>query len=497
MSSHQHLQLQLQHHYQQQQQQQESKPFRNLLTVDGQMSAPITFCNPVNLTDQSNPQFAPPFHVVGFAPGPIPASDGVGGCCGDLRWNNNNNGSDPKRRRLKEEDFLETNINNNNINTNSQISSLDFFQTRSVSTGLGLSLDDRRIVSSGDSPVFSILDDELDRELQRQEAEMDRFIKVQMSAPITFCNPVNLTDQSNPQFAPPFHVVGFAPGPIPASDGVGGCCGDLRWNNNNNGSDPKRRRLKEEDFLETNINNNNINTNSQISSLDFFQTRSVSTGLGLSLDDRRIVSSGDSPVFSILDDELDRELQRQEAEMDRFIKVQGEQLRQAILKKVQANQLQTLTFAEDRILQKLREKEGEIEDINRKNTELEERMKQLTVEAGAWQNRAKYNENMITALKFNLQQVFAQSRDSKEGCGDSEVDDTASCCNGGALDFQLAYKENKDLKELMACKVCNANEVCMLLLPCRHLCLCKECESKLSFCPLCQSSKFIGMEVYM
>ncbi|PIA46255.1 hypothetical protein AQUCO_01500047v1 [Aquilegia coerulea] len=339
---------------------------------------------------------------------------------------------------------------------------------------------------------------------QQQESKPFRNLLTvdgQMSTPITFCNPVNLTDQSNSQFAPPFHVVGFAPGPIPTSDGVvGGCCGDLRWNNNNNnnGSDPKRRRLKEEDFLETNIiNNNNINTNSQISSVDFFQTRSVSTGLGLSLDDRRIVSSGDSPLFSILDDEIDRELQRQEAEMDRFIKVQGEQLRQAILKKVQANQLHTLTFAEERILQKLREKEVEIEDINKKNTELEERMKQLTVEAGAWQNRAKYNENMITALKFNLQQVFAQSRDSKEGCGDSEVDDTASCCNGGALDFQLAYKENKDLKELMACKVCNVNEVCMLLLPCRHLCLCKECESKLSFCPLCQSSKFIGMEVYM
>ncbi|KAK9107203.1 hypothetical protein Syun_023214 [Stephania yunnanensis] len=104
---------------------------------------------------------------------------------------------------------------------------------------------------------------------------------------------------------------------------------------------------------------------------------------------------------------------------------------------------------------------------------------------------------MITTLKFNLQQFFAQNRDNREGCGDSEVDDTASCCNGGAIDFQLVCRENKDLKELMTCKFCRVNEVCMLLLPCRHLCLCKECESKLSFCPLCQSSKFIGMEVYM
>lgn len=173
-------------------------------------------------------------------------------------------------------------------------------------------------------------------------------------------------------------------------------------------------------------------------------------------------------------------------------------MRQAILKKVQDNQLQTLSCVEERILQKLREKEAEVEDINKRNIELEERMKQLSIEAGAWQHRAKCNENMINTLKYNLQQVVAQSKDSKEGCGDSEVDDTASCCNGGAIDFHLLVsKENKDLKDSMICKVCRVNEVCMLLLPCRHLCLCKGCESKVSVCPLCQSSKFIGMEVYM
>ncbi|XP_010263518.1 PREDICTED: probable BOI-related E3 ubiquitin-protein ligase 2 [Nelumbo nucifera] len=311
----------------------------------------------------------------------------------------------------------------------------------------------------------------------------------QMPAPIAFFNATSFADQSHPQYIPPFHVAGFAPGPTPAAGcgggGVGGGGCDLRWSG---GSEAKMKRMKEQDFLEN---------NSQISSVDFLQTRSVSTGLGLSLDDRRITSSGDSPLFSLLDDDIDRELQRQEAEMDRFVKVQGERMRQAILEKVQVNQLQTFSIAEERILQKLREKEAEVEDINKKNTELEERMKQLNMEAGAWHHRAKCNENMITTLKFNLQQVFAQSRDSKEGCGDSEVDDTASCRNGGSVDFQLVGKENKDLKELMTCKVCRVNEVCMLLLPCRHLCLCKECESKLSFCPLCQSSKFIGMEVYM
>lgn len=168
-----------------------------------------------------------------------------------------------------------------------------------------------------------------------------------------------------------------------------------------------------------------------------------------------------------------------------------------MVEKVQATQLQTISFVEEKFLQKIREKEAEVENINKKNMELELHMEQLAMEAGAWQQRAKYNESMINTLNFNLQQVYAKSRDSKEGCGDSEVDDTASCCNGRALDFHLLCKDNNEMKALMTCKVCRVNEVCMLLLPCKHLCLCKECESKLSVCPLCHSSKYIGMEVYM
>ncbi|KAJ0968165.1 hypothetical protein J5N97_025082 [Dioscorea zingiberensis] len=290
-------------------------------------------------------------------------------------------------------------------------------------------------------------------------------------------DPQNFTRATLPNPSPPYvHVMGIAPpGEVTGAEG---------W-------EPSRKRVKELEFLE----------GSQISSIDFLHTGgSVSTGLGLSLDDRRVgVSSGESPlVLSSIDEEIGREIQRQDAEMDRFLKLQGWRLRQQILEKVQAKQFQTLASVEEKFLRKIREKEAEVEDINRKNLELEEQMKQLSVEAAAWQHRAKYNENMISALKLNLQKVYAQGRDNnREGCGDSEVDDTASCCNGGAINFQLMCKENKDMKDLMTCRVCRVNEVCMLLLPCRHLCLCKDCESKLSFCPLCHCSKLFGTEIYM
>jgi E3 ubiquitin-protein ligase BOI and related proteins len=169
------------------------------------------------------------------------------------------------------------------------------------------------------------------------------------------------------------------------------------------------------------------------------------------------------------------------------------------LEKVQAKQFEALASVEDKILRKIRDKEAEVETINKRNSELEDQIKQLAVEVGAWQQRAKYNESMINALKYNLEQVCThQSKDFKEGCGDSEVDDTASCYNGGPVNLQLMPNESRrQPKESTACRVCKSSEACMLLLPCRHLCLCKECESKLSFCPLCQSSKILGMEIYM
>ncbi|KAK7351638.1 hypothetical protein VNO77_11229 [Canavalia gladiata] len=263
---------------------------------------------------------------------------------------------------------------------------------------------------------------------------------------------------------PPFHVVGLA------------STEDLQ---RNSGLEHERKRFKEHE------------NNSQISCVDFMQPRSVSTGLALSLD-----NTEDSAFLSLIGDDIDRRLLHQDAEIDRYLRFQSERLRESILGNIHAEQLRSISILEDKVLQKLREKEAEVESMNRRNVELEERMEQLTVEADVWQQRAAHNENMIAGLKFNLQQVYVQSRDNKEGCGHSEVDDTASCFKGHSLDFHLLYGEN-NVKEMITCKACRVNVVTMLLLPCKHLCLCKDCESKLSFCPLCQSSKFIGMEVYM
>lgn len=76
--------------------------------------------------------------------------------------------------------FLENSNDYNKNNSNSQISSVDFLQSRSVSTGLGLSLDNNRLVSFGDSALIGLVGDELERELQRQDVEFERYIKHQV-----------------------------------------------------------------------------------------------------------------------------------------------------------------------------------------------------------------------------------------------------------------------------------------------------------------------------
>lgn len=107
-----------------------------------------------------------PVHVVGFAPGPVAATDGSDNGA-DFQWNY---GLESKRKRLKEQDFLEN---------NSQMSSV-LQQQQSVSTGLGLSLDNNRMASTGDSALLSLIGEDVDLEIQRQDVEIDRFLKAQV-----------------------------------------------------------------------------------------------------------------------------------------------------------------------------------------------------------------------------------------------------------------------------------------------------------------------------
>ncbi|KAJ7520529.1 hypothetical protein O6H91_19G009600 [Diphasiastrum complanatum] len=238
------------------------------------------------------------------------------------------------------------------------------------------------------------------------------------------------------------------------------------------------------------------------------QSVGVSTGLKLAFEDERRNSSststsgrpeGGSPFVSFLSDEVSAHLQQQRDEIDQYLRAQGEQVRQNLEEKRQRHSKALAVAIEERILKRLRDKDVEVEKLTRRNKDLEERFKQLTLEAHLWQKQAKNNEAMVTALRNNLQQAVALSREqSREGCGDSEADDAASSHYEDLADAHArAFRENKELKEQRTCRVCQCNDVSILLLPCRHLCLCKDCESRLDACPICRSIKNASVQVYM
>ncbi|KAK1425874.1 hypothetical protein QVD17_21236 [Tagetes erecta] len=234
----------------------------------------------------------------------------------------------------------------------------------------------------------------------------------------------------------------------------------------------------------------------------------VSTGLKLSYDDEERNSSitsasgsmqAASSIMSSFGDSLTTELDRQNEELERYIVLQGDIMLKGVKDIRQRHMASFLASIGKTIEKKMREKDLEIDTINRKNKELVERIKQVANEAQNWHYRAKYNESLVNMLRSNLQQALAQGVDQvKEGFGDTDLEnDAVSSINPN--DY-LALANNGPRKvhnNSMICKACNMNEVSILVMPCRHLSLCKDCDRGMSVCPVCQIGKSIGVEVYM
>ncbi|KAG9152027.1 hypothetical protein Leryth_002282 [Lithospermum erythrorhizon] len=239
----------------------------------------------------------------------------------------------------------------------------------------------------------------------------------------------------------------------------------------------------------------------------FLRQNPVSTGLRLSYDDDEHNSSLTSASGSMfkppsaalsLNDNIRKEMVQQKEEFEKYIKTQEEILAKGVAA-IRQRQMASFVNAVERSMdKKLREKDFELENINRKNQELIERVKQIATEAHNWCNRAKYNESVVNKLKNNLQQQMLGADHVKEGFGDNEIDDADSATDPqNHLSTPGRSFKTTPVGTGILCRACRVKEVSFLLMPCRHLCLCKDCDAFVNVCPVCQLFKSSSIQVYL
>ncbi|KZV36256.1 hypothetical protein F511_14274 [Dorcoceras hygrometricum] len=210
----------------------------------------------------------------------------------------------------------------------------------------------------------------------------------------------------------------------------------------------------------------------------------------------QIGNNGYAGAFTFLGEDLTFQIQQQQMEVDRFVSQHTEKARMEIEERLKRySYSRCITAAvEDEIINKMKAKEEEIQKIGKLNSALEERVKVLSIENQIWRDLAQSNEAAANALRSSLEQVIAEHRRVEEA---ESIDDAQSSCCGESTERPTLARTSSIDGRYMICRRCGEEESCVLLLPCRHLCLCTVCGSSLHICPLCKSPKTASVHVNM
>lgn len=151
----------------------------------------------------------------------------------------------------------------------------------------------------------------------------------------------------------------------------------------------------------------------------------------------------------------------------------------------------------------LRHKEEEIAQAAKKTMELEIFLRKLETENQLWQRIAQENEAMAISLNNRLDQMreerVSNSFEDAESCCDINVENSTAVA-GGDCEAPARNRANRGCsvseqgRNKMICRGCNCRNSTVIFLPCRHLCSCKNCESVLNSCPVCETQKKATIE---
>lgn len=171
---------------------------------------------------------------------------------------------------------------------------------------------------------------------------------------------------------------------------------------------------------------------------------------------------------------------------------------------------------ENEVMKKMKAKEEEIQKIERMNMILEEKVKTLCMENQIWRELAQNNEATANALRNNLQQILMQQMENNNNGGEysdggdfagaaAAGEDAESCCSNdeysGWRKVAMTVQDkdegtsNGRVMNNRLCRNCGEGESSVLIMPCRHLCLCSMCGAMVLTCPICDSVKSATLNV--
>ncbi|XP_076943883.1 uncharacterized protein LOC143614279 [Bidens hawaiensis] len=203
------------------------------------------------------------------------------------------------------------------------------------------------------------------------------------------------------------------------------------------------------------------------------QFMDVSTGLQLANNNISIINNCQQQYsygyFSLLSqDYLSYLINQQGDELERYLHAQKEEVRRKLADKTQRHYHALTRAANESVLRIIREKEAVAERAARRQAELEARASQLRAEAEAWRAKA-------AALQAELRQS-----------------------EGEVVDAESTYVDpERVVVSRLGCKACGKRVASVVVLPCRHLCVCSECDDVVECCPLCYSFRSSSIEVYL
>ena len=186
---------------------------------------------------------------------------------------------------------------------------------------------------------------------------------------------------------------------------------------------------------------------------------------------------------------------------------QNQKVRMELEERKKRQSRMLVSAIQEGMIKKVKEKDEEIQRMGKINWFLQEKAKSLYVENQIWRDLAQANEATANSLRSNLEQVLAHASGGAATLAD---DAESSCCGssdhgrctlaggeeGAVKDKMVVVKDN--LNHNRMCKKCGERESSVLLLPCRHLCLCTLCGSNLiGSCPVCDSVMTASVHVNM